>query len=70
MLQIDLDFLDSLDVSVFREGDQVVVTLWGPFLTEDGQEMLSDKNRSASGTIPPQLLMDIATSVLEYTTEE
>ena len=47
-----------------------MVTLWGPFLTEENQEMLSDENRSARGTIPPQLLLDIATSVLEYTTDE
>lgn len=69
-LEIQLQFDNQLDVSLFSESDKIKVDLWGPFVSTVDHEFCSDETRSQLKDIPPQIKEDLATETIQVLTEE
>ena len=69
-IEIQLLFEEKLDISLYSDSDLVIVTLWGPFVSERKLAPIADRDRVEFKSIPPQLLEDFASRSIDYLTEE
>ena len=54
-LEIDIIFYDPKQISQYSVEDQIMVALWGPFISIDQKAMIDNEDRVVVRAIPPQL---------------